>query len=217
MDFKIVKTKRDVDISREIVYKAYLRKGITDPVEEKRITHSNYASNNSVTVIGYKEGVPTITSSCVFDTLEHGLPLDEYFPEELEIMRALGGGIIESGLFGDIRPVSNFREVLTIQAIVFNAVRQNRCRYLVGGLNPNSERFYVQHFGIYAPEQEIMKHKRFNDKPVFLMMKDTVKSPWDSNLLGVKMMDRVNRTHDCTIASCELLNFINQHTRKYYV
>lgn len=196
MDFKIVKTKRDLDIAREIVYRAYLRKGITDPVEEERMTHSNYNESNSVTILGYKDGIPTLTASFVIDTPEYGIPLEDYYPEDIEKMRKTNGGIIEGGLFGDIRTLSNYRDILSIVSIVFNGALQNNCRYLVIGVNPNSERFYEHNFGLYAPHKEVYEYDKLNDAPLLLLIKDLEVSPWDDTKRGVMTMNRLYNDFD---------------------
>ncbi len=107
------------------------------------------------------------TASAVLDS-ENGLPLDEYYAEELNEIRNRDEKLVEVGLIASRKGKGSFRGLLSMIKILGQYGCQRDHNSFVIGLNPKSSALYNRMYN-FQKLGEVKDYASLNNAPVCLM------------------------------------------------
>lgn len=167
MNYKVASSISEVLNAWCVVYRQYLAASLIAPNEFSVFTFPEYLSNNTAVITGEKMGHTVCTVSGVLDS-GRGLPLDHYYRNELNTMRAEGRKLIEIGLLADARGVNNFSNIVELMSGIAKFGVYSDHHDFVIGVNPRRVNFFHQTFG-FNPVGEIKDYGRLKTAPVILL------------------------------------------------
>src|SRR5687768_7511746 len=113
--YSVAKNFKEITEAWCLVYQQYLATSLILPNELSVFTFPEYMSNNTAVIMGKKMGHTVSTVSAVLDS-ERGLPLDNYYTDDLNKMRDEGKSLIEIGLLADSRGRGNFSNIIGLMS-----------------------------------------------------------------------------------------------------
>ena len=167
MKYKVASTLSEVLDAWCVVYKQYLAASLIGPNEFSIFTFPEYLSNSTAVILGSKMNHTVCTVSAVLDS-ERGLPLDNYYRRELDVLRKQNKQLIEIGLLADARKENNFSDIVDLMAgIARFGVYSNHHDYVIG-VHPRRINFFKQTFG-FEPLGEVKDYSKLKTAPVVLL------------------------------------------------
>ena len=139
--FDVAKTLPDVLRAWQLVYTAYRRIDLVDPNVHEIHTGLQAASPHAAVFTGQIHTEVRSTMTTIRDS-ELGLPLDNVFHAELDVLRASGRHLSEVGLFADKRDGvgRSVGALLRLMGLSFYYALHHEAEQFVGKLRPVAER-----------------------------------------------------------------------------
>ena len=167
MNYKVASSFGEVLEAWCLVYRQYLAASLIGPNEFSIFTFPEYISNNTAVIIGKDGGQTVCTASAVLDS-DRGLPLDNYYKNELDQLRAEGRNLIEVGLVADSRKLENFSNVIELMnGIARFGVYSKHLDYVVG-IHPRRVNLYNRLWG-FKPFGQKKDYAALKTAPVVLL------------------------------------------------
>lgn len=170
MKYKVANTITEVLNAWCVVYKQYLAASLISPNEFSVFTFPEYLSNNTAVITGEKMGHTVCTVSGVLDS-SRGLPLDHYYKDELDSLRADNRKLIEIGLLADARGLNNFTNIVALMSGIARFGVYSDHHDFVIGVNPRRVNFFKNTFG-FETVGEVRDYGKLNTAPVILLHAD---------------------------------------------
>jgi len=167
MKYKVASTINEVINAWCVVYKQYLDASLISPNEMSVFTFPEYISNNTAVVLGEKMGRTVCTVSAVLDS-KNGLPLDNYYKEDLDLLRNQGKKLIEIGLLADARGTGNLSSITELMAAIARFGVHSDHHDFVVGVHPRRVKFFESIFG-FTSKGQIKGYGKLNTAPVVLL------------------------------------------------
>ena len=149
MNYKVASTLTEVLDAWCLVYNQYLKAALISPNRMSVFTFPEYISNNAAVILGKKMGYTVCTVSALLDS-ERGLPLDNYYKKELDILRKDGRKLIEIGLLADARGSSQVQDIVDLMQCIARFGVYSDYHDFVIGVNPRRLNFFKEIFGFKA-------------------------------------------------------------------
>jgi hypothetical protein len=150
-----------------IVYKQYLAASLITPNEMSVFTFPEYISNNTAVILGQKMGQTVCTASAVLDGPQ-GLPLDNYYTQELDILRSQDKKLIEIGLLADSRGTNSMSSLTDLMAGIARFGVYSDHHDFVIGVHPRRAKFFNKIFG-FDILGEVKGYGKLETAPVVLL------------------------------------------------
>lgn len=187
LTFDVAQTTDDVMEAWGLVYNAYRRLGLIDPNPWAVHTNNHALSNDTAVIRGCLEGKCVTTITGYLDHADHGLPLDDAYPDELKRLRDRGCQLIEVGLFADRRG-----ELKRTRAALLDLMRwatyfglTHGARQAVIGVHPHHAKFYAKCLGFEIIGEE-KSYGSVNGAPVVPLFLDWEKLSAGKRCRGIQ-------------------------------
>jgi len=167
MRYKVATSLNGVLNAWCIVYKQYLEASLISPNEMSVFTFPEYISNNTAVILGEKMGKTVCTVSAVLDSV-NGLPLDNYYKEDLDLLRNNGKKLIEIGLLADARGTGKLSSITDLLSSIGRFGVFSDHHDFVVGVHPRRVKFFESIFG-FKTLGSIKGYGKLNTAPVVLL------------------------------------------------
>jgi hypothetical protein len=171
MKYKVASTISEVLDAWCLVYNQYLKASLISPNRMSVFTFPEYISNNAAVILGKKMGYTVCTVSALLDS-ERGLPLDNYYKEELDRLRAQGHRLVEIGLLADSRKSTNVQDIIALMQCTGRFGVFSDHHHFVIGVNPRRINFFRETFGFHLVGDR-KDYDKLQAAPVVLMCTHT--------------------------------------------
>ena len=149
LHFSVAKTTDEVMQAWGLVYNAYRRLGLIAPNPWAVHTNNHALTNDTAVIRGRLDGQCVTTITGYLDHPDHGLPLDDAYPDEINRLRDRGCNLIEVGLFADRRESHKRSRAALLDlmrwATYFGLT--SGARQVVIGVHPHHAKFYAKCLG----------------------------------------------------------------------
>jgi len=144
LTFKIAETINDYIEAWSIVYERYLMLKLIDPNPYGIWVFPEYLCKKSITLLAYEKQSLIATVSGVWS---EKLPLDEYYPEELNKLRTKHNTIVEGGLIAKRSAGISQNYVVQMIDVFYSLLYDplNLCKIVIG-LHPNASAIYEERY-----------------------------------------------------------------------
>ena len=167
MKLQVATTFKEIMEGWRLVYKQYLKSALIDANPFSVFTYPEYIVRNSAVILGKIDDKSVCSVSAVRDS-KHGLPLDAYFHEELNVLRKEEKKLIEIGLLANLTErASPFYMIELLSSIARFGVYSNFHDYVIG-VHPRRARFFKNLFGLHQIG-ESKKYHLLNEAEVILL------------------------------------------------
>ncbi len=167
MQYKVASSISEVIDAWCVVYRQYLAASLIAPNEMSVFTFPEYISNNTAVLLGKKMGRTVCTVSAVLDS-DRGLPLDNYYSEELNSLRGEGRKLIEIGLLADARGASKMNQIVDLMSGIARFGVYSDHHDFVVGVHPRRVNFFSSVFG-FKPFGQVKDYGKLRTAPVILL------------------------------------------------
>jgi hypothetical protein len=158
MVLKVASSLKDIIESWRLVYHQYVAASLIEVNPFAIFTFPQYLQRNSAVILGRLNHETICSASAVLDS-GLALPLDAYFPNELEILRKENRKLIEVGLFACSKEsASPFYTMELLTSIAKFGVYSGHHDYVIG-VHPKRTRFFKKLFGFEAISNTKIYHK----------------------------------------------------------
>jgi hypothetical protein len=150
-----------------LLYQQYLNYNLIDKNYSELWAFPHYFTKHAGTWVGKEEGFITSTTSCLLDK-ENLLPLDNYYPDELNQLRLQGAKLAECGLLARKQGATNSDHLLVLQCYALAFGLSHGYFDFVIGIHPRQAGYYKRYFGFNQIGEE-KQYIHLNNAPVALL------------------------------------------------
>ncbi len=219
LTYEVAETLEQVESAWRLVYGQYRSAELVDANAFELYTNRHAVHPDTHVVIGSFEGAPRSTLSWYHDR-EGGLPLDEIYQKQLQVLREKGGRLFEVGLLAE-RRFEGARGAEALFALMRFPVLYglHAQRQLTIGVHPRHARFYSRRLGfdVIGPERV---HPKVRHAPVVLLYLDPAEkfalnplprglAHFKRNPVPPEVFDRHYRFDDTALTESPIMQLLN--------
>lgn len=172
MKLKVAKSLDEIIEGWRLVYHQYVAAMLIEVNPFSIFTFPEYISRNVAVILGETDEKSTCTISAVLDS-KQGLPLDNYFKKELDVLRSEKKKLIEIGLLASTSESemgNPFQTIELLSSVARFGAFSNYHDYVIG-VHPRRAEFFKKIFGFNSIGESKVYH-RLRKADVILLYAD---------------------------------------------
>jgi hypothetical protein len=192
---KIAKTKLDVMIAWNIVYREYLETGLIQPNDKKIYYWEQAIGKQSTIFISHISEIDTGTVTLIEEN-KKGFPLEKIYPQEIKSFKEKGYKLTEICLLARKEQYkTNLEMFLDFIRYPFWYSKGNGTTHFILGAHPKHTNLYIKLFG-FKPFSTKKLHKDVNNaivSPIILDLENFLKNP-PSEIISKYLFKTINKS-----------------------
>ena len=179
MKLKVAKSLDEIIEGWRLVYHQYVAAMLIEVNPFSIFTFPEYISRNVAVILGETDEKSTCTISAVLDS-KQGLPLDNYFKKELDVLRSEKKKLIEIGLLASTSESemgNPFQTIELLSSVARFGAFSNYHDYVIG-VHPRRAEFFKKIFGFNSIGESKVYHRLRKAEVIYFMQTDSILRHW---------------------------------------